>query len=326
MDKAAQEQKLIWSDRWRLGALSRVELMNIGYVSVIIGFLMVLYHLLGNTVDNVDTRSAFVWMEARWSDKISFGGADYSHGYLIPFVSLYVVWRKRNELFAAPKQICKAGFYVIVVALMLHWLGAKMQQTRISLISLIMILWGVPLYFYGWQVAKLLIFPCAYLIFCVPLNFLDGLAGPLQIVASSLGEASLNGLGIDCQRVGSVLTSRYFEPLNVEAPCSGLRSLLAMAALAAVYAYYTQNTFIKKWILFAMSIPVAVAGNVVRIVSIALVSVSLSQEFATRLYHDWAAYVVFSVAIALMVGLGWVVKLNYRELFSKWIKTYLNRS
>ena len=126
---------LIWSDRWRLAALSNKELLNIIYTSLLIGFLFVLFHLFGNTVDNVNSKSAFVWMVARWNDTQSFG-ADYSHGYIIPFVSIAVLWHRKEDLRAAPKQLCQLGLLVIVMALLLHWLGAKMQQTRISLISL----------------------------------------------------------------------------------------------------------------------------------------------------------------------------------------------
>ena len=325
MNKTETDNPLIWSDRWRLGALSKTELGNIAFASIIVGFLFVLFHLMGNTVENVESRSAFRWMVSRWNDKISFG-ADYSHGYLIPFVSLYILWYRRADFFEAQKKICIAGLYVIILALAMHWLGSKMQQTRISLMSFIMLLWGVPLYFFGWQVARLLIFPCAYLIFCVPLNFLDALAGPLQIVASTLGEHALNGLGIECHRVGSILSSPYFEPLNVEAPCSGLRSLLAMTALTAVYGYLTQKSLIKKWLLFCLSIPIAVVANVGRIISIALVSVSAGAELATGLHHDWSGYVLFAVAIGLMIGVGAVLKISYREYFAKWKEAYLNRS
>lgn len=324
MDTVNNRGAAIWSDRWRLGALNKYELLNIGFVSVIIGFLFVLFHLFGNTVDNVDTSSAFNWMIARWGDKQSFG-ADYSHGYLIPFVSLAVIWYKREDFFAAPKQVCQLGLFVIITALTIHWLGAKMQQTRISLISLILLIWGIPFYFFGWKIAKLLIFPCAYLIFCVPLNFLDALSGPLQSIATSMSHTMLGNMGIECQRVGTQLMSPYFQ-LNVEAPCSGLRSLLAMTALTAVYAYFTQVTFTKKWLLFLFSIPIAVAGNIGRIISIALVSITAGQKFGTGLHHDWSGYVLFTVSISLMVGFGKLLNVNYTELFVLWKKAYLNHS
>jgi exosortase len=324
MKVLSQNDTLIWSDRWKLGALRSHEIINIALSSVLIGFLFVLFHLLGNTVENVNSSSAFVWMVARWSDKQSFG-ADYSHGFLIPFVSLSILWSRREEIKLAPKQICLWGLGVIVMALAFHWLGAKMQQTRLSLISLILLLWGIPLYFFGWKMAKLLIFPCAYLIFCVPLNFLDALSAPLQMVATSMAHGLLNGLGIECERVGTQLMSPFFR-LNVEAPCSGLRSLLAMTALSAVYAYYTQKSFVAKWVLFLASIPIAVAGNIGRIISIALVSITAGQQFGTGLHHDWSGYVLFALAISLMIGFGKVLQINYKESFQRWRKIYLNHS
>jgi exosortase len=324
MKVLSQNDTLIWSDRWKLGALRSHEIINIALSSVLIGFLFVLFHLFGNTVENVNSSSAFVWMVARWSDKQSFG-ADYSHGFLIPFVSLSILWSRREEIKLAPKQICLWGLGVIVMALAFHWLGAKMQQTRLSLISLILLLWGIPLYFFGWKMAKLLIFPCAYLIFCVPLNFLDALSAPLQMVATSMAHGLLNGLGIECERVGTQLMSPFFR-LNVEAPCSGLRSLLAMTALSAVYAYYTQKSFVAKWVLFLASIPIAVAGNIGRIISIALVSITAGQQFGTGLHHDWSGYVLFALAISLMIGFGKVLQINYKESFQRWRKIYLNHS
>ena len=127
------------------------------------------------------------------------------------------------------------------------------------------------------------------------------------MIATTLAYNLLNGLGIECERVGTQLINPYFQ-LNVEAPCSGLRSLLAMTALTAVYAFYTQKGIIKKWLLFLTSIPIAVAGNIGRILSIALVSMTLGQQFGAGLHHDWSGYVLFSLAIGLMIAFGKVLK------------------
>ena len=319
MNEIKTGRKIIWSDRWRLGALTKSELLAIALFSVLIGMLYLMFHLLGNTVSEVESRSAFVWMIARWSDAVSFG-ADYSHGYFIPVVSLVLIWMKRDELFECEKQVNVYGLYVIIMALLLHWVGAKMQQTRFSLMSLILLIWAVPFYFYGWKVAKLLIFPVSYLIFCIPLNFLDSLSAPLQVLVSRISEFVLNGVGIECYRSGTVLESPYFASLNVEAPCSGLRSLLAMTAIAAVYAYFTQKTFIKKWILFLLSILCAVAGNIGRIISIAIISMVFGKEFGTGLYHDFSGYLFFGgIALSLLVVFGKLLNVNYRELFKRWI-------
>jgi exosortase len=189
-----------------------------------------------------------------------------------------------------------------------------MQQTRISLFALILLTWGVPFFLYGWPVAKLLIFPCSYLIFCIPLNFLDAIAFPLRLLATKASVAMLNGLGIAAERSGSAIYSSAgggFQ-FDVADPCSGLRSLLAMTALTAVYAYLTQKTLIKKWILFLASVPLAIAGNIARITTVGLVAEAFGQKAALGLYHDYSGYVVFSVAIILMVAFGVALNVDYR--------------
>jgi exosortase len=314
----------LWSERWRLGALDRSELIQIGLVSVVIGLLFMLFHMLGNTVENVSSRSAFHWMFARWQDTISFG-ADYSHGYFIPFVSLGVIWYKRKEIFSVDKAVDWRGLVFVVGALVMHWLGAKMQQTRISLVSLVMLIWGVPFYLFGWQLAKKLIFPCSYLLFCVPLNFLDVIAFPLRMFSTKLAVGMLNGFGIEAVRSGTaILIPSMPTGMDVADPCSGLRSLLAMTALTAVYAFFTQRTFIRKWLLFLASIPLAVIGNIARIVTIAFVAEALGAKPALGLYHDYSGYILFTAAIISMVVVGMILNMNFKEVWVKWKSALFN--
>ncbi|QHI70205.1 exosortase/archaeosortase family protein [Tichowtungia aerotolerans] len=308
----------VWSERWRLGALESQELIRIGLVSVMIGLLFMLFHMLGNTVENVNSRSAFTWMVARWGDTISFG-ADYSHGYFIPFVSLAVLWYRRKEIFSVETWVDWRGLVVVIGALFMHWLGAKMQQTRLSLMSLVLLTWGIPFYLFGWRIAKNLIFPCSYLIFCIPLNFLDVIAFPLRIFSTKIAVGMLNGFGIEAVRSGTaILIPSMPTGMDVADPCSGLRSLLAMTALTAVYAYFTQKTFIKKWILFLSSIPLAVIGNIARIVTIAFVSEALGPKPALGLYHDYSGYILFAAAITAMVIFGGLLNMGFKEMLKKW--------
>ncbi len=317
----------VWSERWRLGALTPPELARMGLVSVMVGLLWMLFHMLGNTVENIGSRSAFDWMFARWQDTVSFG-ADYSHGYFIPFVSLGVVWYKRKEIFSVKMNSDLRGLGVVIFALALHWVGAKMEQTRFSLMSLILLLWGVPFYLFGWELAKKLIFPCSYLIFCIPLNFMDVISFPLRMFSTVLATGMLNGIGIGAIRSGTAIYSNVaggFE-FDVADPCSGLRSLLAMTALTAVYAYFTQKTLLKQWILFAASIPLAVIGNIARIVTVAVVAEAFGGKLALGLYHDYSGYILFTASITMMVVLGSILNLEFSEVIKKWKSTALNRT
>jgi len=100
--------------------------------------------------------------------------------------------------------------------------------------------------------------------------------------------------------------------VDVANPCSGLRSLLAMTALTSAYAFATQRTLWKKLALFAASIPLAIAGNIVRIVVIGLIAESFGEKVAVGLIHEYSGYVVFIVAIALMVSFGSLLNTDLR--------------
>lgn len=316
----------VWSERWRLGALSTPELVQIGLVSTVIGLLFLMFHMLGNTVEEIGSRSAFQWMFARWGDTVSFG-ADYSHGYFIPFVSLGILWFKRKEIFSVEKKVDVRGLAIVIMALAVHWLGAKMQQTRFSLLSLILLAWGIPFYLFGWQLAKKLIFPCSYLIFCIPLNFMDVIAFPLRMLSTKMAVGMLGGIGIDAARSGTaILIPSMPTGMDVADPCSGLRSLLAMTALTAVYAYFTQRTLLRQWLLFLASIPLAVFGNISRIVTIAVVAEAFGARMALNLYHDYSGYILFTASITMMVLIGGLLTLDYGEVIKKWKSALLHHT
>jgi len=305
----------IWSERYRLAALSQPELQKIGLVAVIVGMIFSIFHFQGNNneVENLG-RSAFYWLQFRWNTS----GGDFSHGWLIPVVSIGIIWWKRAELFQAEKSQSRLGLACFVGALLLHYLGAKAQQPRLSVMGLIILMWSIPFYLYGWRVARILAFPAGFLIFCIPLNFLDSLTFPLRIMVTIITSGILNGLGIEVSRSGSVVAAvnGSFD-FNIDDPCSGLRSLIALTAITAVYSYLTMRTFIRKWILFAASIPIAIVGNICRILTIGLMAQSFGQKVATGLYHDYSGYIFFPVAIGLMLTAGWFVNLNFGEVWSR---------
>jgi exosortase len=267
--------------------------------------LYVIFHLLGNTVENAGGRSVFRWMVARWNDPVSYG-TDYSIGWIIPVVSAWVIWRRRSDLASAPRSVYWPALLLVLAALVLHWLGARAQQTRVSLVSFVVLLWAIPLLIYGRKVAKISIFPCAYLLFCIPYNFLDAATFPLRLFASKVAAGTLNGLGLPVERTGTIIRSlgeAGFD-FNVADPCSGLHSLLAMGAITAVFSFLTQPTLLRKWTLFISALPIAIASNVTRIVLVSLIAAALGADLAVKVYEQFSGYLVFIVGIALMLGLS----------------------
>ena len=156
------------------------------------------------------------------------------------------------------------------------------------------------------------------------LRIASGIPGPRS--PTVISTALLNGLGIAAERSGSAIYSAAAGGFNFDVadPCSGIRSLLAMTALTAVYAYATQKTLLKKWILFLCSIPLAIIGNIARITTVALVAKAFGQKVATGLYHDYSGYIFFPVAIGLMVGVGSLLNLDFNRMWNQWKQDLLS--
>jgi exosortase len=288
--------------------------------------MVYLYGFNGNT-EYVGTqgRSAIRWMVSRWSGGVA---ADLSHGWLIPLVSLYALWQRRKALWDAEFMADWRGIFLTVAALFLYWAGVQGQQTRLTLVSLVLLLWSIPFAFWGWGVARQMIFPVGYLIFCIPLSFLDSLTFPLRLFASTVSAEILNGLGIETVRTGTAIHSAAGGGFNFEVadPCSGLRSVLAMTALTAAYAHFVQRGTVRQWLLFLAAFPLAVAGNIVRIVMIGVVALLFGQERATGFYHDYSGYVFFFAATGLMLATASLLNRDWRSAWANALSRLRARS
>lgn len=234
---------------------------------------------------------------------------DLSYGWYVPLFSLYVVWRERREIVASVATPCAAALLVALPFAFLGFLGARGSQLRFEIVGFVGLLLSLTGAFFGTRTVKRVLFPCLFLLFCIPLHsFLDAVTIHLRLFAVSFAYEILKGCGVEIVRQGTMLMSPTGAfSIDIAAPCSGLRSLFAMMALTAGYAYFTQPTWPRRCLLFASSIPIAIIGNVVRIFTIVLVAATCSASFATGFYHDYSGYVVFLVAISLMVATGGLI-------------------
>ncbi len=234
---------------------------------------------------------------------------DLSYGWYVPVFSAYVLWRERRELVASLGEPSLAGMLLLVPSLLVGFAGVRGLQVRFEVLGFVGLLISLAWAFFGGATAKRVLFPALFLLFCMPLHsFLDIVTIHLRQLAVAVAYGAMKGVGVEIVREGTMLASPTGSfAIDIAEPCSGLRSLFAMAALTAGYAYFTQPTWLRRGILFALSIPIAVAGNIVRIFSIVAIAATCSSEFATGFYHDYSGYVVFLVAISLMVACGELV-------------------
>ncbi|MDD5705472.1 MAG: exosortase/archaeosortase family protein [Kiritimatiellae bacterium] len=238
---------------------------------------------------------------------------DMGHGWLVPIFSAYLLWMRRRELREAVGAPSWIGAALCLPGVLLLWLGERGGQVRLSQASVYWLLWCLTYAFWGRGVARLTAFPVIYLLFTVPLAFLDVFTVRLRMLTAMLSSGLLNGIGVPVARVGTGLRSLAGAgfSLDVADPCSGLRSIFAMTAITAAYAYLTQRRLWQKWLLFACSVPLAIVGNMARIFTIALVAKYCGQDAGTGFYHDYSGYLVFVVGTLLMVQVGaWISRLD----------------
>lgn len=231
---------------------------------------------------------------------------DMGHGWFVPLFSLALLWMKRRELWRSLRGPSVVGALLAVLGMVLFWIGARGEQVRLSHLAVLWILWCLPYACFGWETARLLVFPILFLGFTIPLGFLDIFTMHLRRGITFAASWLLNGVDIPVVQSGTGLRCLAGEgfSLDVADPCSGLRSIFALAALTAAYAYLTQKTLLKKWLLFFCALPLAIFGNFVRILGIAVVARFCGQKVALGFYHDFSGYITFLVAILLMMAVG----------------------
>lgn len=218
----------------------------------------------------------------------------YSHGFLIPFVIGYLVFRKRKTLAAIEPQPWLGGLAVFFFGLVLHIISLVLKINFTSYFSIPIIISGIILYLKGKKYMRELIFPVGFLIFMLPLPavMIIGISFKLKIFAAKAATLLGNFIGIKAILLGS--TIHYpGGTLIVGDPCSGLRSLISFLALGALFTQFTTAMPWRKTSLFLATIPIALISNLLRITFLLWVNFVYGQEVGSGFVHDFSGYMVF---------------------------------
>ncbi|MCK9502491.1 MAG: exosortase/archaeosortase family protein [Lascolabacillus sp.] len=243
--------------------------------------------------------SVIQWMYGRYTSIESY----YSHGFLIPFVSAFLIWQKRAQLQYMEPAGSWWGLLVVIAALLLHITGTIVYVYSVSGFSILLLIFGLSLFLFGRQITRSILFPLSFLFFMFPLPeaFISLISFPLKMFAADAGTWIVRLLGIPILQEGFNITIPNGK-LLVGNPCSGLRSLITFLALGALYAYMSNLPQWRKWVLFSLSIPIALFSNITRIPILILVSHYWSLEAAApdTLVHTGSGIFVFVLGFALL--------------------------
>lgn len=229
---------------------------------------------------------------------------NYSHGFLIVPIALYLVWERRQKLFALTPKTSWFGLVVFlggIGVLLAGLLGAELFLSRVSLIG---VLAGGILFLFGWSYLRVLAFPLAFLLLMIPLPALifNQIAFPLQLLASRAGEFAISTAEIPVLREGNVLVLAN-TTLEVAEACSGIRSLISLLTLGIVFGYFTDPRGWVRTLIALSTIPVAIVSNGARVAGTGIAAHRWGPSVAEGFFHEFSGWVVFMVAFALMLVL-----------------------
>jgi exosortase D (VPLPA-CTERM-specific) len=292
VDDAASITSGWWQRNWWVGAVLCATLLGVIYYD------------------------AFAVMVNVWVDDENYG-----HGFFVPFISLFLVWAKREKLRALQPHGSWWGLSLILVGLALYVLGELGSLFTLMHLSFWLVLVGLCWAALGGKILRELSFPLLYLLTMIPLPqfLLQGLSGQLQLISSALGVGCLQVIGVTAFREGNVIDLGPIQLQVVEA-CSGLRYLFPLMSLSLLCAYLFRAPMWKRAVVFLSSMPIAILLNGFRIGVIGVLVEWFGAGAADGFLHLFEGWVIFLISLAILAlviwGLSRIGSASERQSFS----------
>lgn len=258
---------------------------------------------------------------------------NYSHGLLIPFIIGYILWLQRDKFATEPaRPSVLLGGLAVAFALFALWTGVAGAELFTQRMSLVLLIAGTVVYFWGLNFLKLILVPLGLLILAIPIPAIifNKIAFPLQLFASRCAVWSMSVLGIPVLRQGNVielkpLNSFDTKKLEVVEACSGIRSLMTLMTLAVVFAYFTHPRsnnsngpggrfgflrsygFWRSTILIVSAVPIAILTNASRVSGTGILSHYYGTGVADGFFHTFSGWAIYIVAFLLLFAVGWIL-------------------
>ncbi len=274
-----------------------------------------------------------------WTDE------NYSHGLLIPFIIGYILWLERDALrrAASTPRLWYGGAFVFF-ALLALWAGTAGAELFVQRVSLVLMLAGILVYFWGFKLLRLAFVPLVLLMLAIPIPAIifNRVAFPLQLFASRCAVWVMRAFDIPVIRQGNVIElmprgASVSKKMEVVEACSGIRSLMTLVTLAVVFAYFTYPPtddqegesggrrfaakfksygFWRSVILVTSAIPIAIVTNALRVSGTGVLTHYFGSKVADGFFHYFSGWIVYLFAFVLLLTIGWLLERASR-LFDK---------
>ena len=242
----------------------------------------------------------------------------YSHGFLVPLISLYLLWGKReylSQLRPRPHQI--AGGLGFLVSALLLFVGRSIGIIQAEVMAFLIVLPSLVLFVFGWGYLKALALPLVYLLFMLPpasLFFMvprideltDGFHWPFQLISANLGVWAVQALGFPAFQEGTFIHLPRITLEVIEA-CSGLRFLTSVIAIGIPLVYLTQRTWPRATAVIASGVLITILSNGARVALVGIMAQLYGAEMLHGPYKLFQGWFVAQIGFIGLFVVNWAV-------------------
>ena len=233
-----------------------------------------------------------------------FRHSDNSHGVLVPLVSLYFLWLKRPEIAEIPIKGSPVGLALLLFFLLFYaasFIGGIAFFCRLMLVaSLIALVWACL----GTAMVRSLAFPLGFLFFMIPVpdTLLNMVSFPLQLLATQISVELISYCTIPVYREGNMVFLINAQ-LEVAEACSGIRSIMALTMISAIFAYITPGATWRRVVLVVAAVPIAFIANILRVTGTGILAHFYGDQVARGFLHDFSGFTVFFFGLVMLYAL-----------------------
>lgn len=252
--------------------------------------------------------SFFHLMQTTWQTE------ENGHGPIILIVVCWLILKKRHAVLNTPnKPSAVIGWISLVFSLLAFIVGRSQSIDTIEVAALIPMLIGILLLMRGWEAVRAMWFPLVFLFFLIPLPGLlvEIITGSLKQHVSGIAEEILYAAGYPIARIGVMLSIGQYKLLVADA-CSGLNSMFSLSALGLIYLYLMKyRSWLHNGILLLAILPIAFAANVIRVMSLVLITYYFGDEAGQGFAHMAAGMLLFVAALMLLMAFDVMLRLVF---------------
>ncbi|TDJ49018.1 MAG: exosortase/archaeosortase family protein [Nitrospina sp.] len=235
----------------------------------------------------------------------------YKHGFIVALASAALAGYKIVNS-KPTEDKTRQWIYYLAAGVVVYLIGWAIGLNYLKTVPVFFLLLSVAYLFENRVPAHSLRFPLLFPILAIPIPFLPELTAFLQFAMAGLSTGILQIFGYEIVAEGALIHLPNATFLIAE-PSSGIQSLIALLTLMIPVVYFSKTTPRKKIVLYLLIIPVAMLGNLLRIVTLFLVGYYYGEATAADFWHDRGNILFFTSTITFLLLLGYLIIYGFKS-------------